>query len=243
LVGGKGLTKLDWLDYFSGGVPSGAYFQITLDELKDICDSAKEEIGISRLYEICFIGLISYFEAFCKDHFASIINIVPDLLDNLKKSGQDISIDAGKVLLYPENLCYKMGFILAEKYDFGSAQKINAIYKSILNITPFSRSEVETYNTILRDRNLFVHHGGMYTLSYLQQAEIGSKSGTDRAFFDSLVITKESIFEKIEFIRNVAHKLLKATHRAMARHISENDMRIDEQRRKALDAFLWWDTK
>lgn len=237
------MTELNWLDYFSGGVPTGEYFRITLDEIKDICDLAKEKPGGSRLYEICFIGLISYFEAFCKDHFASIINIVPELLENLKKNGQDISVDAGKILVYPQDLCYRIGFILAEKYDFGSAQKINAIYKSVLNITPFSKSEIETYNTILRDRNLFVHHGGTYTLSYLQHAKIVNEHGRDRAFFDSLVVSKELLYEKIEFIGNIAFKLLKATHSAMTKLISENNICIDAQRKKALDAFLWWEIK
>jgi hypothetical protein len=33
-----------------------------------------------RLVEVCLIGLASYFEAFCKNQFASIINICPQTL-------------------------------------------------------------------------------------------------------------------------------------------------------------------
>jgi hypothetical protein len=49
--------------------------------------------------------------------------------------------------------------------------------------------------------------------------------------------------KKIEFIGNIALKLLKATHSAMTKLISENNICIDEQRKKALEAFLWWDIK
>jgi hypothetical protein len=236
MIGDEELTEPDWLDYFSGGVPTGEFFRLTLDELKDICGSSNKTPGINRLHEVCFIGLVSYFEAFCKDLFASIINILPDLLENLRKNGQDTSIDASRVLTYPQDLCYKIGFILAEKYDFGSAQKINAVYRALLNITPFSVSEIVAYNAILRDRNLFVHHGGMYTLSYLQQAKIINDYGKDRAFFDSLVITKDQLIEKLEFIDGVAHKLSRATHNAMAKYVSDNQINLGEQRQKAMDA-------
>lgn len=209
---------------------------MTLDELKDICNSSTEKSGISRLYEVCFIGLVSYFEAFCKDHFASIVNILPDLLADLRRNGQDTSIEASRVLTYPKDLCYKIGFILAEKYDFGSAHKVNALYKSVLNITPFSVSEIEEYSHILRDRNLFVHHGGTYTLSYLQQAKIISDYGKDRAFFDSLIVTKEQLLEKIEFISSVANKLSTATHKAMAKYLRDHGIRLGKQRQKAMDA-------
>src|SRR5437870_3999187 len=72
------LTEPDALEYFSGGVPSGEYFRLTLEDLKSISDSDdNDQRGVNRLQELCFIGLISYFEAFCKDHFAALVNIEP----------------------------------------------------------------------------------------------------------------------------------------------------------------------
>ena len=89
-----------WLDYSSGGVPVGQSFKMVLTDLREIIDSSSEESGINRLNEICLFGLTSYFEAFCKDQFATLINIVPDLIRNLKKSGQDVFIDASHIVLY-----------------------------------------------------------------------------------------------------------------------------------------------
>ena len=81
--------NLQWTDYFSGGVPTGAYFKMTIDQIKDICESHGEKYGIDLLNELCLIGLVAYSEAFFKYHFASIINIVPDLIEELKRNGQD----------------------------------------------------------------------------------------------------------------------------------------------------------
>ena len=45
--------------------------------------------------------------------------------------------------------------LLAEKFDFGTPQRVNALYGSLLTVTPFSKDEASTYDRILRDR-----HGG-----------------------------------------------------------------------------------
>lgn len=34
--------ELSWLDYFSGGVPTGEYFRMTLEDLRDLVDTATE---------------------------------------------------------------------------------------------------------------------------------------------------------------------------------------------------------
>jgi hypothetical protein len=169
-------SQPDWLEYFSGGVPTGLYFRMTLDDLRKV--SALQDgdsPGINRLQELCFIGLVSYFEAFCKDHFASLINLEPSLVANLKANGQDVSIDAAHVTLYADEIDRRLGFVLAEKYDFGTAQKINALFGALLKVTPFGRDEAKKYAGLLQDRNLLVHHGGTLTLTYLEQS-VGSRS-------------------------------------------------------------------
>jgi hypothetical protein len=81
----KGVTTVNdseplALDYFSAGVPAGAVFWSVLEDIRKIsAQLAMPERGIQRIQEICFVGSISYFEAFCKDHFASLINIEPSL--------------------------------------------------------------------------------------------------------------------------------------------------------------------
>ena len=183
------------LDYFSGGVPAAGYFAMTLDDLRVISQSEASEKanGISRLQEICFIGLMSYFEAFCKDHFASILNLEPSLLRNLKKAGQNVDLDASTLLLYGGEIVHRLGFLIAEKFDFGSAQKINAFFGALLKLTPFGKDEAVEYAGLLNDRNLLVHHGGTFTLSYLEQKGSDLTNLTSNAFFNSRVTRKADV--------------------------------------------------
>src|SRR5262245_22051081 len=55
-----------------------------------ICSKSESKRGIDRLGEICFVGVLSYFEAFCKDHAASVVSIFPDLIEKLRKAGHAI---------------------------------------------------------------------------------------------------------------------------------------------------------
>src|SRR5689334_21847502 len=135
-----------WLDLFSGGVPTAPFFfGYTLEGLEQLYLARADNLS-GHLNELCVIGLVSYFEAFCKDHFASIINIEPSLLKNLSKHGQDISIDPTKALELGDALSCNIGFLIAEKYDFGTAQKINALYRALLMITPFSKDDMKIYD-------------------------------------------------------------------------------------------------
>jgi hypothetical protein len=228
----------DWLDYFSGGVPTGEFFRMTLDDLaKTVNRSAK---GLSRVNEVCFIGLVSYFEAFCKDHFASILNIEPTLLASLRDNGQDTQIDPARLLEFGDHWNIRLGFLVAEKFDFGTAQKINALYRALLKITPFSKSEAKYYDGILRDRNLFVHHGGVLTLTYSTRNASPTTHRTSRPFFDSLVVTPEYFDERLEFIKGVSRKILKATHSALHDHVAKSGGNFQSERLKAVDTFLWW---
>jgi hypothetical protein len=181
-------TEPIWLDYFSGGVPTGEFFRMTLEDLSSFIDRSSEERGISRLNEVCFIGLISYFEGFCKDHFASILNIEPTLLGNLAKRGHDVKIDPSDLLVFGNEWADRLGFLVAQKYDFGTAHKINGLYDSLLKAAPFSKDDACLYDDVLRDRNLLVHQGGTYTLSYLRQ--VRTSDPCRDAFRNSLVVTR-----------------------------------------------------
>jgi hypothetical protein len=226
-----------WLDYFSGGVPTGEFFRSTIDDLSKAIDRSAK--GLSRVNEVCFIGLVSYFEAFCKDHFASILNIEPDLLSSLRTNGQNTEVDIARLLEFRDQLMIRLGFIMAEKYDFGSAQKINALFGALLKITPFSKEDAKYYEGILRDRNLFVHHGGTVTTAYFAQTK-SQPSSTTRPFFDSLTATAPYFDERAQFILHIARKILKASHSALRKHIEESETAYSPERTKAVNAFLWW---
>jgi hypothetical protein len=235
-------SKLDALDYFAGGVPTGGYFEITLRHIKNISDSdqAKEK-GINRLQELCLIGLLSYFEAFCKDHFASIINLESSLITALKNGGQDVSVDARHVTLYGKESESRMGFVLASNFDFGTPQKINALFGALLKITPFSKTESKEFGRLLRDRHLLVHHGGILTLSYLEQLSEPEIPLKQNAFFNSCVVGKVEVSRALVFIEDIAKKLLRASHRALVQHLKAEGVRYSGERKKALNYMLWWD--
>lgn len=174
-------SDLSSLDCFVGGVPAGILFKMSLDDIRELLQSYKEaEFGFGTLNELCLIGLVSYFEAFCKNHFASIINVCPQVLGNFLEKRSDTTVNV-RDLLKLELLGDQLGFLLAEKYDFGSAKSINSLYCDLILLTPFSKDEIRKYDELLNDRNLLVHHSGVYTSKYHEQ-KLAKKSIEGRIF-------------------------------------------------------------
>jgi hypothetical protein len=234
------MEDLDWLGYFSGGIPAGEYLRLTLNDIGAISRArsvAGEDPSVSPLQSLCFVGAFSYFEAFCKDHFASLINIEPSLVSNLKDHGQNVFIDATHVVLYGEDVQGRIGFILAEKFDFGTAQKINAIFSALLRVTPFSKGEIIEYSRLLGYRNLIVHHGGTYTLSYVDQVRDSSNVVKGGLFNPK----RKDVLAAIKFLKKIARKLMRGTHQALVEYVvQEQQGPYNAGRKKALEALLWW---
>ena len=118
----------DWeLHYFAGGVPAATMFNIDLlslqESMRQYEDGHPPPSPLARTPEICCIALTGFFEAFCKNNFASILNICPNLVKRLVEQHQTI-IDAKDLLQFGAYEPYKLGFLLAEHNDFGSARKI-----------------------------------------------------------------------------------------------------------------------
>jgi hypothetical protein len=228
----------DALDYHSGGVPTGYYFQLSLDEIAKIStgdtNASQEFTHVNTLQELCYIGVFSYFEYFCKDYFASIINIEPELINNLKEAGYDVTIDARHVALYSRNCTSRLGFLLTSRYDFGTAKKINAHYFALLGITPFSKKDTSIFDKLLMDRHLLVHHGGIYTLKYLEQVgkQINLK---DNAFWNSKVIGSSEVRAALEFTREMAKKISNSSHMNLLKHIEANGLIYSPERMKAVN--------
>ncbi len=227
------------LDYFTGGLPAGMLFLGNVNQLKEVVANSKVEEGhLNTSVEVCFIGLISYFESFCKSHFASLINICPQLLSNLKQSGQDVRIDATDIFKIGEHPEHKIGFLISEGYDFGTSRKVNAIFNAILKISPFSKDDAHRYDRILNDRNLIVHHGGIYTVRYNEQIFAKKQIGK-RVHMDSLVIGKKYFFEQSEFLENIAIKTIKASQGALSDFMNSQGIQLTESQREAIDALTW----
>lgn len=68
----------------------------------------------------------------------------------------------------------------------------------------------------------------------------GLDPGPSRVFLDSLVVTKEAFLRDVDFFAGVARKLLRSTHTAMNRLVTEEGLTIGKERQKAIEAFLWW---
>ena len=143
--------------------------------------------------------------------------------------------------MYGEQLAAKMDFILAEKYDFGTAQKINALFVALLKLTPFGKAEAAKYAELLSDRNLLVHHGGTFTLSYLEQAKLTHPELKTNAFFNSQIKAKQDVIGAIDFLTEIAKKLLKSSHDALSKYLVENQIQYSGERGKALHFLVWWD--
>jgi hypothetical protein len=236
----EGEQEPNALEYFSGGVPANHYFRLTLGDLGAISEADKISKGINRLQEICFIGLLAYFEAFCKDHFASILNIEPTLIRQLKQAGQDVLVDASHVALYGRDCQHRLGFVVANKFDFGTPKKINALFNALLGISPLSKDEAKKFDALLRDRHLLVHHGGTFTLAYLEQQAEKDADIRQNAFFNSRVINKAEVSLAISSVEKLAKKLTQSSFVALTQYLAENGIVYSGERAKAL-RFLEWD--
>jgi hypothetical protein len=227
--------KVDWLQFFSGGVPTLVYFQIQVDELKELVEKSTKELGIDVTAELCMIGLAAYFEAFCKNQFAAVINIVPETLNRFTER-RDCKITAKNLLPVMPELNHSLGFIIAEEYDFGSAKSVNGLFQDLLNITPFSKDEANEYGEFLNDRNLLVHHGGVYTAKYSGQTFAKKQLGGRQIYFDSLVVNKTDVSRWAAFLIDLATKMGKATSTSLSKFVATQKLRCDSERKKAIEA-------
>ncbi|PYS99098.1 MAG: hypothetical protein DMF63_13595 [Acidobacteria bacterium] len=227
---------MDWADFFHGYVPAAAIFNAHahfVDGLHDrLSDLNRNDPHLHIQMELSLIGLASHFEAFCKDHFASLINICPQLLERFGASRGDVTIHLSDLLKVADSLPYRMGSVIAEKYDFGSAKKINALFSDLLKISPFTKDEQRRYEMFLEDRNLLVHHGGTYTLAYSRNPieDIESKY-----FGYSLIITRESYDEWKEFLIKIVTKVAKTSQISLKEYVNEKGLLLTPEAAEAVD--------
>jgi hypothetical protein len=225
----------DAMELHAGCVPVSMSFSSLLGDLRGIATKAPDTPGINRQLELCLVGLVSYFEAFCKDLFALALNVYPELLERLIGwEGRDFSIDPLQAVRLGDKMRDKIGFIIAERLDFGTAKEVNALYTRLLKVTPFNKDEMQHFAELLRDRNLFVHHGGNLTYRYLQQV----KRDHADAHFNSLVVDKAFYFRHHDFIEGIARKMLKGAHRELTEF---GKARYGFEQNAAVEYLLYWD--
>jgi hypothetical protein len=228
------------LDFFVGGVPPDTFFNLSF---KDICaivqSSSEKNLGSNTTAEVCLIGLAAHFEAFCKNQFAAIVNICPQVLSQFCERRDGLTVEVRALLAVIPAVDQNLGFLLAEQFDFGSPKKINALFHDLLNITPFSKQDGNKYARFLVDRNLLVHHGGIYTLKYERQTFTRqAQAGSTRVHFDSLAIRRKDFDAWAQFLVNTAKKISRTSYQALRKFVAAHQVLLAPSRRQALETFL-----
>ncbi len=111
---------------------------------------------------------------------------------------------------------HRIGSVLSEQSDFrwSSAKTINALFLDLLGITPFSKEEAKRFGEFVNDRNLLVHHGGIFTLKYERRRFVETKR-QDGISSNVLRVEKEDIDKWSKFLVEIAQKLASSSVKAM----------------------------
>ncbi|MDQ1638751.1 MAG: hypothetical protein QOF62_2090 [Pyrinomonadaceae bacterium] len=231
-------------DYFAGAVPAGVIFDMQVYDMRSVARMRPPEGDLrdTPFAELCLIGLVAYFEGFCKNHFASIINICPQLLRELQTRGRDISVSAFHLLDAGDPILPKLGYLVAEGFDFGTAKAINGMYCDLLRVTPFSKDEMARFAEILDDRNLLVHHGGIFGPRYARERFIKRETGLSRLFLDSLVVTTDQLEAAATFLHSISMKVRTATESALSSYVRERRLKLSRGAREAVESLGWADS-
>jgi hypothetical protein len=217
-------------------------FTVHVGQLKDIVDRSKDiedegEILPDSAMEVCLIGLVSYFEAFCKHQFAALINICPPLLEQFAERRIQSSVKLKDIVLLMSNLERQIGFVIAEQYDFGSPELINGIFRDLISVTPFSKGEAHKYTQLLNDRHLLVHHAGIYTIRYAT-AQLSRGDLPENLFRNSIVVTREDYFRWSNFLTKMAVKIIRATTSHLREFIEQRKILLPRGKAFALEYLL-----
>jgi hypothetical protein len=223
--------------FFTGAVPAGIIFDCEVSDLCDVAKPLENKKHNEVTAKLCFIGLVAYFEAFCKDHFASLINIHPDLVRNLIR--RNLALSPVDPLELSGPLHCSLGFMVADRFDFGTAGHINSLYTDLLKITPFCGDEANTFDQINEDRHLLVHYGGILRPRYSSERFIKRPIDRSRLFLDSLIVSSDQFFAATNFMTGISKKIRSSTQDALRQEISSSGRSLSEHEEKAVDALNW----
>jgi hypothetical protein len=224
-----------WLDFHPGGVPAGIIFDQQVTDLCEIANTSPTP-GNEISSELAFIGLIAYFEGFCKNHTAAILNICPQIIHALAERGRELKLRAVDIFEYTETLNTQFGSLVLENVEFGTAKAINGLYHDLLGITPFSKRESKTFHALLEDRHLIVHHGNVYTPNYAHERFIRREIGRTRIYFDSLKVTAVDVRRAARFLHELSLKLRDSSLKALKAYVVRNHLRLAKPNREAVEA-------
>jgi hypothetical protein len=166
-----------------------------------------------------------------------VINICPEVLEKFT-SKRECTIPVGSMLHILNEPRNRLGFVVAEQYDFGSAKTINALFLDLLGVTLFSKDEMARYSEFLSDRNLLVHHGGVITYKYASAKY--EKKVSPRVHFDSIIIGTVQFRTWVRFVEEIAKKLGTITKKALEKYVKEQKIKLSRPRREAVRFLEKW---
>lgn len=230
---------------FPGGLPPAMIFEQSVAEVDRLVEEIVDvefdgSVLLNPRVEIALIGLVAYFEAFCRGQFASIINICPLLLKAFGRKRGPVSIPPDDLFQATDHPQPHIGFLLAEQYDFGGSRAINGLFRDLLEITPFSSDDASRYEALLHDRHLLVHHGGTYTLQYAKQ-RLPEDQVKQLAFHDSILIKKQDYLEASKFISSIVEKMARATYHKLDGMFRGRETDLPMEQFAAIGYLKHWD--
>ena len=107
-------------------------------------------------------------------------------------------------------------------FKWSSAKTINGLFRDLLGITPFSSDEVKRFGIFINDRNLLVHHGGIFTLKYERRRFVETRRA-DGISSKVLTVEKADIDKWSTFLLDIAQKLADSSMKVMGR----GDQRVE----------------
>jgi hypothetical protein len=228
------------LKLFAGGVPPLGLFDANIYYLNQIIErcthEAKDDDPTSlAAADVCLIALVAHFEAFSKDTFSAVVNICPQVLQSFaEKRKQDTVLLSDLVQMDFDTKT--IGFLVAERRDFGDLKAVNSLFFDLVGITPFSKRKIEHINELLDMRNLLVHHGGVYTSDYAKRHSLPT-SEQFQLFFHSPKFDVSDFRHAAEFLMEMAKKLTKVCRDKLERLIEDEGWELALYRKRALKLF------
>lgn len=203
----------EWPYVFPGGVPGWVIFGQQVQDIRDMVALAADHPS-SYLNELCFVGLIAYFEGFVKYHFGSLINICPKFLTKFAQKRPELTIPLQDISAL-EDVHMHFGFVVADRFAFSSPKEINSLFRDLIGVTPFSKDEKRTYDASLHDRHQIVHSAGICTVKYLRNRHYPLSPDKQRVYLDSSEINAGKVLDVADFLLRIAEKIVTSSYRKL----------------------------
>jgi hypothetical protein len=231
------------LGLFFGGLPPFMIFKADIDEVTEIVEAHEEleddgQVLLNKAAELGIIGVVAYFESFCKHQFAALVHCSPPLLERFAERRPQVSIPIRDLVHVGSRYVDSIGYVVAERFDFGSGKLINGLFTDLLNVTPLPKGDVLRFDDLLNDRHLLVYHSGLYTLEYAREKGLLGTSRGD-PFLNLLVVSKAYYRDARNFLLASARKIVTVTHSALDNLLKKDVDLLKHSRPDALEYLLW----